>query len=163
TGGDSEVALHLYEDHGLTFLDRLRGEFALVLYDARTQTVIAARDRFGIKPLCYVHEPGRRLLLASEAKALFALGVPPRWDGEGAARWDEEAVWQVCGMQYPLPEQTTFAGVRQLRPGRVLVATAGGVRISTYWEMDQPRDEERPVIPLPEASERLRGELDEAV
>src|SRR5262245_21255137 len=111
TGGDSEIALHLYEDHGLGFLDHLRGEFALVLYDSRSTARLAARDRVAIKPLCYVHEPGR-LLIASEAKALFALGVP--------ARWDEEAVFQVCGMQYPLPDQTLFANVKQLRPGHVL-------------------------------------------
>jgi asparagine synthase (glutamine-hydrolysing) len=154
TGGDSEVALHLYEDHGLAFLDHLRGEFALTLFDARTNTIVAARDRFGIKPLCYLHE-SNRLLLASEAKALFALGV--------AARWDADAVSQVCGMQYPLPDQTLFAGVKQLRPGHVLVADDAGVRTSPYWDMDYPRDGDRHPIKLREARERLRAELDEAV
>src|SRR5262249_33873248 len=95
------------------------------------------------------------LLLASEAKALFALGVP--------ARWDEEAFLQVCGTQYALPEQTLFAGVKQLRPGHALVATAGVVRTFAYWDMDLPRDEDRPAIPVAEACERLYAALDEAV
>src|SRR5262249_9098816 len=62
TGGDSEIAVHLYEEHGVAFLDHLRGEFALVLWDGRTRRLIAARDRFGIKPLCF-HQHGRWLLV----------------------------------------------------------------------------------------------------
>ena len=54
TDSDSEVALHLYEMHGPAFVERLRGEFAIILFDERRQCMIAARDRFGIKPLCFL-------------------------------------------------------------------------------------------------------------
>lgn len=155
TGGDSEIALHLYREHGLGFLDHLRGEFALILYDADARALVAARDRFGVKPLCYAALPGGRLGLASEAKALFALGVP--------ARWDEAAFLQACGTQYVLPDQTLFAGVRQLRPGHALVADDAGVRTFAYWDMDLPPDELRERPPEAEACERLRAALDEAV
>ena len=83
TKSDSEIVLHLYEDLGPACLEHLRGEFALALWDSRTRTLFAARDRFGIKPLYYAQHGGM-LLLASEAKALFAAGVPARQQaGEG--------------------------------------------------------------------------------
>ena len=79
TRSDSEIALHLYEDFGAQCLHHLRGEFAFALWDEPNQTLFAARDRFGIKPLFYVVRNGT-VVLASEAKALFAAGVPARWD-----------------------------------------------------------------------------------
>ena len=53
TRSDSEIALHLYEERGAECLERLRGEFALVLWDEKSRILFAARDRFGIKPLFY--------------------------------------------------------------------------------------------------------------
>ena len=79
TRSDSEIALHLYEERGTGCLEQLRGEFAFLLWDGRTDRLFAARDRFGIKPLYYAWR-GDVLVLASEAKALFAAGIPARWD-----------------------------------------------------------------------------------
>ncbi len=79
TRSDSEIALHLYEELGTGCLEQLRGEFAFMLWDGRTDQLFAARDRFGIKPLYYAWR-GDVLVLASEAKALFAAGIPARWD-----------------------------------------------------------------------------------
>ena len=81
TRSDSEIALHLYEDLGSQSLHRLRGEFAFVLWDETNRTIFAARDRFGIKPLFYSFYK-ETLYFASEVKALFAAGVPARWDAE---------------------------------------------------------------------------------
>jgi asparagine synthase (glutamine-hydrolysing) len=80
TRSDSEVAIHLYEEHDLAFTQHLRGEFAIVLWDARRERLVAVRDRFGIKPLYYGTRPDGALVLASEVKALFAAGVPAVWD-----------------------------------------------------------------------------------
>ena len=86
TRSDSEIALHLYEETNVHCLHRLRGEFAFVIWDEKQQTLFAARDRFGIKPLFYAWH-NRVLYIASEVKALFAAGVPARWDRDrGAAR-----------------------------------------------------------------------------
>ena len=85
TRSDSEIALHLYEDFGTACLDQLRGEFAFALWDGPNDTLFAARDRFGIKPLYYTHHRGA-LYLASEIKALLALGVPARWDRARSSR-----------------------------------------------------------------------------
>src|SRR6516225_10243702 len=74
TRSDSEIALHLYADHGTACLRQLRGEFAFVLWDGPNSTLFAARDRFGIKPLFYAIDQNT-LYLASEIKALLAAGV----------------------------------------------------------------------------------------
>jgi asparagine synthase (glutamine-hydrolysing) len=71
----------LFGNYGLQCLHQLRGEFAIILWDEIRRRLIAVRDRFGIKPLFYAwHE--HTLYLASEVKALFAAGVPARWDEE---------------------------------------------------------------------------------
>ncbi|QEL14669.1 asparagine synthase (glutamine-hydrolyzing) [Limnoglobus roseus] len=125
TRSDSEILVHLYEDDSDGVAARLRGEFAFVLWDTRRRRLLAARDPFGVKPLVF-HADSRRTVFASEAKALFALGVP--------AAWDAAALWQVCGMQYPLPGQTLFRGVRELLPGGA--ATLSPTGPPTIWEYD---------------------------
>jgi asparagine synthase (glutamine-hydrolysing) len=129
TRSDSEIALHLYREQGPQCLHRLRGEFAFVVWDERTRTLFAARDRFGIKPLFYAFHQGT-LYLASEAKALFAAGVP--------ARWDADTVWQTAeygGHQI----RTLFDGVFQVPPGHYLLATDKHLQLIPYWDFDYPR------------------------
>src|SRR5262249_15302599 len=69
---DTEILTHLYEEEGPTFVARLRGMFALAVYDMRTRTLLLARDRFGIKPLFYAPS-ANWLAFASEIKALLEL------------------------------------------------------------------------------------------
>jgi asparagine synthase (glutamine-hydrolysing) len=124
TRSDSEIALHLYEDWGVHCVQHLRGEFAFVLWDELNQVLFAARDRFGIKPLYYAMHDST-LYLASEVKALFAMGVP--------ARWDSEYFYQHATGP-ALPDRTLFEGVYQVPPGHYLVATRNGLRLHRYWE-----------------------------
>jgi len=76
---DCEIVVALYKYYGLSFLSHLRGEFALCLYDSRNGFFIAARDRYGIKPLFWTVAEGR-LLIAAEIKAFLPLGWKPEWD-----------------------------------------------------------------------------------
>ena len=155
TRSDSEIALHLYEEIGTACLQQLRGEFALALWDGPNDTLFAARDRFGIKPLYYTHYGGT-LYLASEIKALLAAGVP--------ARWDHAAFFQANHFLVTPQDRTLFEGIDQVPPGHFLLATGGQIRLIRYWDFDYPEaDEDRPVGPDAEYSERFRHVLDEAV
>ena len=129
TRSDSEIALHLYEDFGSHCLHRLCGEFAFVLWDETNRTIFAARDRFGIKPLVYAFYK-ETLYFASEVKALFAAGVP--------ARWDAESVYHSVEFGGH-PMRTLFDGILQVPPGHYLIATEKHVQLHQYWDFDYPR------------------------
>jgi asparagine synthase (glutamine-hydrolysing) len=154
TRSDSEIALHLYEDLGAQCLHRLRGEFALVLWDERNRTIFAARDRFGIKPLFYAFHR-ETLYLASEVKALFAAGVPRRWDAESVSHSVEFGGHQV---------RTLFDGVFQVPPGHYLLATDRHLQLVQYWDFDYPKAD-RSAVQRPHAEyvKEFRQVLEEAV
>jgi len=154
TRSDSEIALHLYENVGVQCLHRLRGEFAFVLWDQIHRTLFAARDRFGIKPLFYAfHE--ETLYFASEVKALFAAGVP--------ARWDAESLYHSVELGGH-PMRTLFDGIHQVPPGHYLIATEKHIQLHKYWDFDYPRidDASRQSSDADYARE-LRTTLEEAV
>jgi asparagine synthase (glutamine-hydrolysing) len=136
THGDTEVLVHLYEQHGLGFARRLRGMFAVALWDVTRQRLVLARDRYGIKPLYYRAGSGG-LEFASELRAL------PRSEIDLDAL---EAFLAFNSIPAPL---TIFRDIRKLPPGHLLVWEHGDVRL------------ERFARPAPEATERLR-EGDEA-
>jgi asparagine synthase (glutamine-hydrolysing) len=158
TRSDSEILVHLYEEHQLRGIDRLRGESAWVLWDGNIGVLWGCRDLFGVKPLVW-HRAGQRTFLASEAKALFAVGVP--------AGWDRETMWQVCGMQYPLSDRTLFRNVFQLQPGSVMLVgngLEGRIGLGRDRDTDYPPDSDCfPQREDPALAERLRAELDAAV
>src|SRR5262249_17349322 len=111
--------------------------------------------RFGIKPLFYAVQDDV-VYLASEAKALFAAGVPARWD-------PETFYHQATGPA--APDCTLFEGIHQVPPGHYLLATRRGVRLLRYWGLDYGPAEELSVQSFPEQFhiERFRDTLDEAV
>jgi asparagine synthase (glutamine-hydrolysing) len=129
TRSDSEIALHLYQDLGAEAVHALRGEFAFAIWDERAGQLFAARDRFGIKPLYYAFHDGA-FHLASEIKALAALGVP--------LEWDRAALYDVHFVSHP-PDQSLFSGIRQLPPGCYLVTDGDRVHVTKYWDWDYPR------------------------
>jgi asparagine synthase (glutamine-hydrolysing) len=126
TQSDIEVLVHAYEEWGIDFLARVRGMFALALWDGRTRTLIAARDRAGEKPL-YWTKTSRGLLLASEVKALL---VRP----EVTRDLDPEAVDQFLTYEYVLAPRTILKGIYKLPPGHYLTYRDGDVAIRRYWD-----------------------------
>jgi asparagine synthase (glutamine-hydrolysing) len=130
TESDSEIALHLYCERGMQAASELRGEFAVIIADERRQSMIAIRDRFGIKPLYYSIVDGE-VFFASEIKALLAMGVPAAWDLQGATG----GVGRSHGT-------TEFAGISTVPPGCYAIARRGEVRIESYWDWDIPTAEE---------------------
>lgn len=130
TDSDSEIALHLYQQQGMQVATQLRGEYSVIIADERERAMIAIRDRFGIKPLYYAIVDGE-VFFASEIKALLALGVPARWDLQGA----------LGGMSRP-HERTDFSGISAVPPGSYAIAKDGAVHIHGYWDWDFPTAKE---------------------
>ena len=130
THSDTEVIVHLYEQHGDHFVQHLNGQFAIALWDTRAKRLVLARDRTGIRPLFHT-TVGGRLLFASEAKALFAIaGV--------ARRLDPLALAEVFTFWAPIGSSSVFEGVQQLAPGHLMVVEGGKTRTSCYWDWDFP-------------------------
>ncbi len=154
TKSDSEIALHLYEDLGVHCMEHLRGEFALVLWDEKRRRLFAARDRFGIKPLFYAWI-GETLYIASEVKALFAAGVP--------ARWDEESVYHSM-MFGGHQTRTLYDDVLQVPPGYYMLVTDKHVQVSQYWDFNYPtRDQTAPLRSDAAYAAEFREALEESV
>lgn len=153
---DTEVLPHLYEEDGTDFVNRLRGMFALAIYDTKRRVLLLARDRFGIKPLFYA--PGKdRIAFASEIRALLKI---PGID----KRPDRQAVYDFAALFYiPAPE-TFYAGIRALEPGEILKAEFhdDGVSYTTHsyhnWSISLDAE-----ITLAQAEERTAGLLMAAV
>ncbi|MBD3257850.1 asparagine synthase (glutamine-hydrolyzing), partial [candidate division GN15 bacterium] len=159
TKSDSEIALHLYQRHGLDFVHHLRGEFAFALYDAKEERLILVRDRFGIKPLFYTVNDGT-VLWASEIKALFAHTQVER-------RFSDQALLHQL-MHTMVPGTTAFEGIHALKPGHMLVISKDGTRLDTrehrYWDLDFPNQEDRRDSPgVDEYATKVRDILLESV
>ena len=123
---DIEVLVHAYEEWGPDFLERVRGMFALALWDGRRRTLLAARDRAGEKPLYWTHT-SRGLLLASEVKALL---VRP----DVTRELDYESIDQFLTYEYVLAPRTILKGVHKLPAGHYLTYRDGVVEIHRYWD-----------------------------
>jgi asparagine synthase (glutamine-hydrolysing) len=126
---DTETILAAYDRWGLDCLGHLRGMFAFALWDGRR--LLAARDRFGIKPFYYTTVDGV-LYFASEMKALLPL-LPD-------IATDAEALAEYMTFQYTLGERTLFKQIHSLPPGHALTVESGRVRIFRYWDVHYERD-----------------------
>jgi asparagine synthase (glutamine-hydrolysing) len=126
---DTEVLLHLYASEGPACLERLNGMFALAIWDSVERTLFLARDRVGIKPLYYHLGSNGRLAFASEAKALFAAGIPSTFD---QACWEE----LLC-FRHVAGERTPFVNVKRLLPGHYLTWKNGAVDHHCWWDLSE--------------------------
>jgi asparagine synthase (glutamine-hydrolysing) len=150
THGDTEVLVHLYEEHGLSFAERLRGMFAVAIWDAARRRLVLTRDRYGIKPLYYRALQGE-LAFASELRAL------PRGEIDLDAL---DAFLAFNSIPAPL---TIFRETRKLPPGHILVWEDGRAELSRYARpapvaaADVRGDEEA------ELAEELRARLADSV
>jgi len=152
THSDSEVLLRGYEAWGESVVDHLRGMFAFAIWDRRTQTLVAARDHLGIKPLFFSEKNGV-FQFASEIKGILALGHQPKLD--------LESVGSFFRYLYVPRPRTIFEGVRELEPGHMLVLRGGAVSIRRYWTV--PAATEHCLLSEAESVEQLRGLLNETI
>ncbi len=147
TNSDCETIVHGYEQWGVDVVPRLRGMFAFALWDAAKQQLVLARDRVGIKPLCYSIND-RRVAFASELQALEVL---PDLD-RGV---DLDALDHYLHLQYIPAPRTIYHGARKLLPAHTLVIGADGhvEEPRCYWRMQWRED----------AAHRTEGEWQEAL
>ncbi len=148
TQGDTEVLLHLYEEHGDRFAERLRGMFAIAIWDTSHRRLVLARDRFGIKPL-YYREADNELAFASELRAL------PRGEIDLDAL---EAFLAFNSIPAPL---TIFREIRKLPPGHLLIWEDGRLELRRFARpapLDELREDEEA-----ELVEELRSRLRDSV
>jgi len=155
TRSDTEVLVHLWEEHGPELVHHLNGMFAICLHDRRQRRTFLARDRMGIKPLFYRLD-GTRLAFASELRVLLE---HPDVSGEV----DPEALIELFCLQYVSGERTLYRGIRKLPPGEWLDIAGGKVSRRRWWAI--PREEPAPLADggLDARIDELRELLDSAV
>jgi asparagine synthase (glutamine-hydrolysing) len=146
---DVEVIVHLYEELGLGFLGRLRGMFALAIWDNAARTLHLARDRFGMKPLYYGQASNGSLVFGSEIKSVLASGLLPR-------ALDPAGLSDILAIGGPMFTRSAFRGVQQLEAGHSLSYHAGHITTTRYWDLDFSRA-------APSALPRSEGEWAEAI
>ena len=127
TNSDTEVIVHLYEDRDLGFVEKLRGMFAIALWDTRRRRLVLARDRLGKKPLHYAEHDGA-LLFGSEIKALLA--VAPE-----LVEVDPAALVQFFYFGYVPDPRTAFKRIHKLPPGHILDYHDGRKEVRQYWDL----------------------------
>ncbi|RFU39908.1 asparagine synthase (glutamine-hydrolyzing) [Actinomadura logoneensis] len=129
TRSDTEVLLVAYLQWGRDFVHRLNGMFAFALWDEHEQRLLLVRDRLGIKPLYYA-EPGGGVVFGSEPKALLA-------HPEMAAEVDVEGIAELMAVpRARTPGHAVYRGMREVRPGCLVVADAAGLRETRYWQVE---------------------------
>ncbi len=160
TCSDTEVIVHGYEVWGAQVLRRLTGMFAFAIWDARTRTLLLARDRVGIKPLYYALV-GQDLVFASEVKAILChpdVLVDP----------DPAARSAFLAHRYVPGPRTAFRGIEKLQPGHRLTYREGKVAVERWWDLSaaaggarDPRAtrEELTALFVDAVTKRLMGEV----
>ncbi|BBH20127.1 asparagine synthetase B [Paenibacillus baekrokdamisoli] len=127
TNTDSEVILHLYEDHKESCVDYLRGMFSFVIWDRNDQQLFAARDHFGIKPF-YYYQSNKQFLFASEIKSILTVN-------DVVPTINPTSMLHYLTFQYVPQPETMFQGIKKLEPGHFLrIDSQGNTMIKQYWK-----------------------------
>ena len=156
TKTDVEVLVHMYEEEGEDFLDKINGQFAFAIYDRKERSLFLARDHFGINPLHYTTANGF-FIFASEIKSILKHpAVQPRVDLTGL-----DQVLSFPGLVSP---RTMFENISSLKAGHSITVKNGRVRVAEYWDLNYPQDGDLP-DDKPEAFyvERLKQYIEQSI
>lgn len=134
TNCDVEVLVHLYEEMGTEFLNKLNGQFAFALYDRKERKLFVARDHFGINPLYYTLVDGV-FIFASEIKAILEHPLARR-------EVDLVGLDQILSFPGLVSPRTMFKGIESLKSGHFIVAANSNITVSEYWDLDYPKEGE---------------------
>ena len=134
TNSDVEVLLHLYEEEEFTFLNKLNGQFAFVLYDREKNLLFLARDQFGINPLYYTFVDGL-FIFASEVKAILEHPLAKR-------EVDLTGLDQVFSFPGLVSPRTMFKNIASLKSGHYITVKNEHIRVHEYWDLNYPKEGE---------------------
>ena len=127
TNSDTEVIVHLYEEHDVDCLHKLNGMFAFALWDRKKKRLFLARDRLGIKPL-YYYLDAEKILFASEIKAILA-------DKSIKREIDTKGLINYFTFGHSVAPDTIYQGIKKLLPAHYLLCEDGRVLIKQYWDV----------------------------
>lgn len=130
THTDVEVLIHLYEEYGYDFLNKLNGQFAFALYDQKDQTLMLARDQMGICPLFYTIVD-QILIFGSEIKAILEHPLV-------VAEVDLTGLDQILTFPGLISPRTMFKNIKSLKSGHYLTLKDGQIKLTEYWDLDYP-------------------------
>lgn len=134
TSSDVEVILHLYEDHGMSFINKLNGQFAFAIYDKKKKLLFCARDQMGIVPFHYTRVSDV-FVFASEIKAIIE-------HPDVQSEVDLVGLDQVFSFPGLISPRTMFKGISSLENGHYLVVSdEGKVTDMEYWDLIYPEEE----------------------
>jgi asparagine synthase (glutamine-hydrolysing) len=152
TSSDTEVLIQAYEAWGTGMLSRLNGQFAFALWDGRRQTLLLARDRFGVRPM-FLAMSGGDLCFGSEVKALFA-------SGRVTARPNPAGLDEIFTFWGARPPVTPFLGVESLEPGTYATWSDGRLRRHRYYQLDYSEARTEPSDALESLDSLMRTGVD---
>ena len=155
TSTDTEVVLHLYEEHGPDCLAMLNGQFAMAIWDAKKKELFLARDRVGIRPLYYTIL-NNTIIFGSEIKSIFM-------NDNVARRIDPVAMEQIFTFWTTLTPRTVFKDVYELPPGHYLKTSGGKVTFRKYWDIPLYQRAEQTDLAPREICRQVRELLQDAV
>ena len=149
---DTEVVVHLYEEEGAELFKRLRGMFAIAIWDVPRKRLVLGRDRLGKKPLYLARQSGR-LLFASEIKSILQ-------DNTISRELNVSALNEYLALGYVPAPLTLFKGIEKVLPGHYVVCERDQLSQHCYWDIDPERVEN---LPEEEWIERVREKLFESI
>lgn len=152
THSDTETLVHLYEDHGPAFVERLNGMFGFALWDAKAKRLMLARDRIGKKPLYYAWTPDG-LVFGSEIKCLLE-------SGDVSREIDRQALYHYFCLGYIPHPLSVYQQIRQLPPAGRLIVEGDGFTVDRYWRLRSQVDRS---LVREEVCEKLHALVDDAV
>jgi asparagine synthase (glutamine-hydrolysing) len=144
TSSDTEVILHLYEEHGSACLEKMNGQFAIAIWDRNRRRLFLARDRLGVRPLFYTLTAGNGIVFGSEIKSVLG-------DRRVRAELEPAMIEQVFRFWAPQTPNTVFRGIQELPPGHFLVIERDSLRVERYWRPMFPSGTEQGVSSKPES------------
>jgi asparagine synthase (glutamine-hydrolysing) len=152
TTSDTEVVIALYERDQTDMLPHLPGMFAFALWDDRTRTFFAGRDRFGEKPFYYAWGPKGEFVFASEIKALIASGL-------FQPKLNRKSVTHYLRHLYVHPHETIYSNVFVLPPAHQLILRDGRLTVERYWQLPKTKE----VVSVEDAIDEFQQLFERAV